>query len=232
MHFKTLRARTPKSGIVRKNNVPAVLADQPPIGQDGHWREHAIDNAIGTAVFFLRDVGLTHLVANIIFASKRSGECTQIHCGQSVWHPTFSAITNVLDVQARWRQGKHVLGTANGMSPVPPRACDYLRAITSTRMFGALRSVAVTRARGGGRVEQDSSPSLCGVAITYQMIPHPAGNVFHITETIPTVRRRVVEIHRTCVPPHPCSSHCGALGLRDNIKRLDAENRIGCCGLD
>ncbi len=53
-NFKTFLAGASESRVVRENNVAAVLADQPPIGGDGHRRKLVIDNAVWTMSFFLR----------------------------------------------------------------------------------------------------------------------------------------------------------------------------------
>jgi hypothetical protein len=60
IHFYALRARTPESLLVEENDVSALLADQSPVGQNGHSVELAFDNAIRTTHFFF----LRHFMPN------------------------------------------------------------------------------------------------------------------------------------------------------------------------
>ena len=53
INLQTLRAGTPESPVVRKNDMAAVLADHAPVGKNGHGIKLLVDNAVGTARFFL-----------------------------------------------------------------------------------------------------------------------------------------------------------------------------------
>jgi hypothetical protein len=64
INFKTVRAGTSKGRIVQENDVTTVLADQPPVGQDGHWTELVVENAIGTTNFFWRHFRATRRKLN------------------------------------------------------------------------------------------------------------------------------------------------------------------------
>jgi hypothetical protein len=50
--FQTFLARTAKRCVVRTNNLATVLADQPPIGKDGHPRKRqcSMDNELRSAL--------------------------------------------------------------------------------------------------------------------------------------------------------------------------------------
>jgi hypothetical protein len=53
IHVEALRAGTPKSRVVRKNNVAALFANLAPIGENLHRPEPRTQNTIGAARLFL-----------------------------------------------------------------------------------------------------------------------------------------------------------------------------------
>jgi hypothetical protein len=60
--FETLGAGTSEGGVIGKDDVATLLADQSAVGKHGHGRELVIGDAIGTTGFFGGDERFSVLV--------------------------------------------------------------------------------------------------------------------------------------------------------------------------